>query len=242
MRTYAYITVAQDLKRQIVTGTLGAGSLIPATRTLCERYGVSKTTIKRAMDELVHEGLVVRRRGQGTYVLEPPQTTFAKMRSWSVEGQTSGFTAECAERGQVASARVEDFGTALPTPEAARALEILATTPVLRFERTLLADGVPQVAEVSFVPCDLAPDLDAECVRSSFFTYVQQHLGCTIKGARRTIEARRCDLPTATRLSIAPDTPTLLICQTSYLDDGRPLEYSRAFHVPGYAYLVSRYC
>lgn len=242
MRTYAYTAVAEDLRGQITSGSLVVGSRLPATSELCKHYGVSRATVKRAMDILVREGLLVRRRGSGTHVLESPHMSYPKMRSWSIEGQMSGFSAECAQRGQVASTHVEDFSKIPSSPKVAQALEVEAASPVFRFERTLLADGIPQVDEMSFVPCDLAPDLKAEDVDSSFFSYARQHLGYVIKSVRRTIQASYPDSTAAARLSIAPNEPTLLIRQISYLDNGRPFEYSLAVHVPGYAYLISKYC
>lgn len=235
-----YQAIVRDIRSSIMGGTLGPGTLLPSTPKLCQEYGVSKITVKRAMDELVREGLVERRRGSGTFVRAQDQSRPSRGRDWVVGDQIDAFSELCATRNLTPSVHLVDFELTQASDEAAHLLGIDLGEPCFRFRRTLLADDVPQVDIETCVPFMLAPELTERDVLGSFISFMRDTLGLEVESTRRELEATTPDEDQAYRLGISPAAPVLRVTQVSYLDDGRAIECSRALHVPDFEYRATR--
>lgn len=233
-------TIERDLRDKISSGAYKTGDRLPTTPELCELYGVSKITVKRAMDELTHAGLVTRRRGSGTYVTGVTQGFYPKDIGWNAASRITGFSAECAASGKTASVHVHEFVVLNPPQDVAQALSLGTMDPCFRITRTLLADNVAQLDEISYVPYIIAPELSKHEAEHSIFSYIENDLGLSIASSHRQLMATHPGPDAAERLGIPPDAPVLKIVQTSYLDDGRPFELSISIHTPGYEYHAIR--
>lgn len=240
MGDYAYKRISDDFRCAIESGELAVGSKLPTTTELCDRYGVSRITVKRAMDELTHAGLIMRRRGAGTFVSDTPATPETAGVSWDIEDRSLGYAAECAARGKVAHARVLVFQTVYPTHEAREALALQESEVCHRIERTLFADDTPEAVVCSFIPWRIAPDLTREDAARSLFAYATDELHLAIARSLRKISATPAAAEAARELGIAVGAPVLRIVQTSFIDDGRAFEYSEAIHYPDYRYSATR--
>ena len=224
----------------MANGELPTGTKLPTTAELCETYGVSKITVKRAMDELVRAGLVVRKRGSGTYVLETSSVLPIPDGSWDNEDSSEGFAAECARRGHHPNARVHEVSVVSPPREVRKALSLDEDALCHYIERTLLADDEPVLSETAYIPVSIAPDLDEDVAARSLFAYATDTLGQRIACSIRKIFAISTSDVDAKRLEVAPGTPVLDIIQVTFLDDGRAFEYSEAPHHPNYRYLATK--
>ena len=112
-----YESVADDIRKKIATGEYGPNDQLPTTPELCDLYDVSKITIKKAMDELVQQGLIARRRGSGTYVKRVPQPEAQSPSGWDMSSQMAGF---CADHpGVKVTSDVHEFSVVRPKPEVA---------------------------------------------------------------------------------------------------------------------------
>ena len=240
MADFAYKLICQDIRSSMANGELPTGTKLPTTAELCETYGVSKITVKRAMDELVRAGLVVRRRGSGTYVLETSSVLPIPDGSWDNEDSSEGFAAECARRGRQPKARLHVVSVVSPPPEVRKALSLDEDALCHYIERTLLADDEPVLSETAYIPVSIAPTLDEGVAAKSLFAYATDTLGLRIACSIRKIFAISTSDVDAKRLEVAPGTPVLDIIQVTFLDDGRAFEYSEAPHHPDYRYLATK--
>jgi GntR family transcriptional regulator len=144
-----YVRV-RDYLRSLVTHELDVGDAIPSDRLLCERFGVSRMTVRQAVDALVVEGLLEREQGRGTFVAP------AKL---DLEVRLSSFGEEMARRGMIPSSRVIAAEEVPATPDVADALDLLPGEPVHHLHRVRYADGEPMAIEQSWVPKLLVPGL-----------------------------------------------------------------------------------
>ncbi len=229
-----YESVADDIREKIVGGTYAPNDQLPTTPELCDEYQVSKITVKKAMDELVAQGLIARRRGSGTYV---KRTTVAEAKSpagWDMSSQMAGFCAE--HQGHEVTSVVHDFSVVRPEARVAEMLGMDSDEFAYHIVRTRLVDGVPHVVEYTYMPIKLVPDLRERNVETSIYGYLEGELGLKIGSAHRVIKAV---LPTddeATWLGVDPSQPLLEVKQVGFLDDGVPFEWSVARHANDYEF------
>src|SRR4051795_7650087 len=122
--------------------TLGVGNAIPSERQLSTDFGVSRLTVRAALEELVREGYLVREHGRGTFVSEPKIAQQLTLTS---------FTEDMRRRGMVAGSRTLELKTTHAGASVGRALALSPDAPVLRTRRLRLADGEPMAIETLHV-------------------------------------------------------------------------------------------
>ena len=144
-----YVRV-RDYLRSLVTHELAVGEAIPSERLLCERFGVSRMTVRQAVDALVVEGLLAREQGRGTFVAP------TKM---DLEVRLASFGEDMRRRGMVPSSRVLAAREVAATPDIADALDLLPGEQVFYLHRVRFADGEPIAIEQSWLPSRLMPGL-----------------------------------------------------------------------------------
>lgn len=142
-----YVAVRDHLADLIDT-QLSAGDAIPSERDLADQFGVSRMTVRRAIDSLVADAVLARRQGSGTYVAQPKMDVQARMTS---------FTEEMRQRGMIPGSRLIRAEQLLATPDVAAWLGISIHDRVHFVHRVRLADGVPMAVEKTWVAVDSAP-------------------------------------------------------------------------------------
>jgi GntR family transcriptional regulator len=140
----------RDYLRSLVTHELAVGDAIPSERLLCERFGVSRMTVRQAVDALVVDGLLEREQGRGTFVAP------TKM---DLEVRLSSFGEEMRRRGMEPSSKVLVAEEVPATSDIADALELLPGELVFYLHRVRYADGEPMAIEQTWLPSRLAPGL-----------------------------------------------------------------------------------
>lgn len=236
-----YQSIAADIQRSIEAGALKPNSKLPTVVELCEAYGVSKITIKRAIDLLVEKGLISSRRGSGTYVKNTTelfeQTGIEPMSdgglggdgdsfSFSHSDRAAGFTKEHEGEGKTVSSVVYDFSIVNPPANIARHLNIHPEDFAYHHCRARCLDGQPMVIEYTYMPLDLIPGLKRSQLYASVYDYIQNTLGLKISSFHRILRAVPATEEEAERLDTKPGIPMLEIAQVGFLDDGTPFEYS----------------
>ena len=144
-----YVRV-RDYLRSLVTHELAVGDAIPSERLLCERFGVSRMTVRQAVDALVVDGLLEREQGRGTFVAPT---------KLDLEVRLSSFGEEMRRRGMEPSSKVLATEEVTASPDIADALELLPGERVFYLYRVRYADGEPMAIEQTWVPSRLTPNL-----------------------------------------------------------------------------------
>ena len=231
-----YEELVRRLRDEIAAGTYAKGERLPTTPELCQLYGVSNTTVKRAMDDLELMGLVARRRGSGVYVKESsvPEPTGGALGSSS--GQMSGMTAEYQRTQRQLTSEVHGFSVVRPPAEVAERLAIDEDAFAYDICRVRLVDGRPTVVEYTYMPIDLVPGLRESVLEGSIYGYLEEELGLKVGSAHRTIKAVMPTGDERTWLKIGEGEPLLEVRQVAYLDDGTPFEVSCSRHTSDYEF------
>lgn len=206
-RTIRYQEIAADLRGRV--GALGPGSLLPSESDLSGEFGVSRVTVRRALELLRDEGLVDSRQGFGWYVSgEPLRQQLSEL--VTIEG-------ELEAKGVEPSRRILEFAF---EPATKRVRAILGTDQVLRVRRLNLADGSPFAVVTVWCPAELGQHLSRRAVEHRPF---YELLGVQLRGATQTIGADAAPTDVAELLHVPAGSP-LLRCQRITTDtSGRPV-------------------
>lgn len=231
-----YEELVSILKHEIARGTYAKGDRLPTTPQLCQIYGVSNTTVKRAMDELELQGLVARRRGSGVYIKETFVPTPTGTRQGSSSQQMTGFSTEHQAQGRTVESEVHDFSVVRPDEAVALQLNMERDEFAYHICRVRKVDGRPMVVEYTYMPIKLVPDLRESTLYASIYSYIERDLGLKIGSAHRVIKAVMPTDDERSWLQIGPGEPLLEVRQVAYLDDGTPFEFSISRHTSDYEF------
>ncbi len=202
--------------------TMAPGEPLPPERELAARLGVSRMTLRRALDELVSAGRAVRRQGAGVFATGPKVDQSLAATSFSVEMR---------RRGLEPGARTLGSETIPAGARVGQRLEVSPGDPVLRVERLRLADGSPMAIEMLHVPTDVVPGLDGpDLVDRSFYEVLALKYDVRISGGVQTIEPTVTDAEESDRLEVPLHSPALLFERASRDQDGRVVEYVRSVY------------
>lgn len=214
-----YRRLHDELRERV--DAMAAGEPFPPERELAREVGVSRTTLRRAVDELVAAGRLRRRQGAGVFAVGP--------RIAHALTATS-FSADMRARGLVPGTRIVEFETGPAGPRLGRRLEVSPEAVVVRALRLRLADDEPMALETLHVPADLVPGLDEQTLAaSSYYELLARH-GHAVAGGRQSIEPTVTDGPESTLLGVPVHSPALLFERTTRDDAGRVLEFVRAVY------------
>ena len=219
---YARLKIAL---RQLIAAGMKAGDQLPTEAELCESYGVSRITVREAMQVLEAEGVIVRRQGRGTYVADPrprePAAYFGSARHGSGAHDLDGV-------GEIISCEVLDADLRI-----AGRLDLVPGTPVYRIRSRRLNDARPVCYQVTYVPQALLGQLEADGFEPrSLYARLERALGDTIEEAQEAVDVVDADRYRAQRLGVKLRTPLLLIERVVYSRGGIAVEYSRSFYNP----------
>lgn len=217
-----YFQIATRIEGAILDGRLPPGSRLENEVALGERLGLSRPTVRRAIQDLVDKGLLVRRRGIGTQVVHGHVTRKVELTSLfeDLAREHRAPTTELLAHEVIeADARIADR------------LGIQAATPVLHIKRIRHADGVPLAILENYLPEDFA-DITAEALSEHGLYQVLRGRGVSIRVARQNIGARRATTLESTLLQIDRHDPVLTMDRTAYDDSGRPVEFGHHAYRP----------
>lgn len=214
-----YYQLQEWLGERIGDGELCPGSQLPSEREFADHLGISRMTVRQAIDRLVRQGRLERRRGQGTFVT-PPKVTgdLTRLRSASSELQAHG------RRSTVV---VLDVMPATPRGAVRRRLGLDASPDAaVRLRRVRMADGVPSSMETSWLPRYLCASLlTADLVGRSLNDVLQRDCGLTLARATERLTVISLDEYEAAQLHSDPGAPAFLLERTTFDAANRPVEY-----------------
>lgn len=196
----------------IAEGALGPGMSLPGERLLAAALGVSRMTLRRALDALGEDGLLLRRQGAPTSVARRLEKAISRL---------AGFSEDMRARGRVPGAAPIARGLRPATSEEAGALGLRAGEPVAWIERVRLADGEPVAVERAVLPRAVLPD--PALIGDSLYAALDLLGARPVRGTQRlrAVAARPAD---AQHLRCAPGAPLLCIERRCVDGAGRPVE------------------
>jgi DNA-binding GntR family transcriptional regulator len=221
-----YFQIAENLKRAIEDGTIKPGERLDNELDLTARLGVSRPTVRQAVQRLVEQGLVVRRRGLGTVVVAP-----RILRSVALTSLYDDLSASHRHPATtVLSAREIEADD-----EIAAVLSLPSGAPVLSVERLRLADGTPLALMHNYLPARLLKGRPEDTLEKSGLYELLRSQGIRLQAGEQVIGARRATAHEANMLQ-APRTATVLtMTRTTFDHEGKPVEHG------SHAYLADRY-
>lgn len=215
-----YVQLRDTLEEEIRSGNWQPGDRIPGENELCEMFGVSRTVVRQALNEMVFEGRITRARGRGTFVSEP------KLSSKGIVQSLDGFYQDMAARGLETVTKVLEQGIVPAGPKIAEYLALEPMSPVIKIIRLRFISGDPIVLVTSYLPFELCRSLvNADLTHASLYVFLERECGLVIGRGRRRIDAIAATEEEAKLLDVEPRAPLLKIDSISYLDEGKPIEY-----------------
>lgn len=206
-----YHQLASALRGLIELGELRGGDALPSERDLAQATGLSRVTVRKALDALCDEGLTGRRHGAGTFVTRQIDQPLSVLQ---------GFTEDMRRRGAVSSSRLLRREVSAPDPSDMLKLGLTASEQVFRLSRVRLSDGEPLAIEHAVVP---ALALDAGAVRDSLYDALRAAGNMPVRALQR-LHAAVATATEARLLEVAQGAPVLRIERRSFLANGRPIE------------------
>jgi DNA-binding GntR family transcriptional regulator len=217
-----YFQISQRLEKAIVEGDLPAGSRLENEVALGERLGLSRPTVRRAIQELVDKGLLVRRRGIGTQVVHGQVTRGVELTS---------LYDDLTQSGKKPSTNLLEMNVMPADAKIATALAIEEGTPILHLRRIRLANNVAFAVMENWLPKDLA-DLKAEDIVEHGLYQVMRSRGVTMRVAKQRIGARKATPEEATFLDMEKSSAVLTMDRTAYDNSGRAVELGHHCYRP----------
>jgi GntR family transcriptional regulator len=213
-----YQQLQRALRGAIENGIIGPDDALPPERDLAEMLKVSRITVRKAIDELVEDGLLIRKQGSGTFVSNRVEKNFAKLTSFSEDMRARGREPRSVWMNRAA-------GTV--TPEESLTLRSSPGTPVFRFHRIRYADDAPMAIEYATVIANCLTSLDE--VENSLYEALERTGNRPVRALQR-LRAVLLTADQAKLLKAQEGEAGLLVARVGYLKDGRAVEYSQSFY------------
>jgi GntR family transcriptional regulator len=197
---------------------LQVGEAIPSERQLSKDLGMSRLTVRAAIDRLVQDGRLSRRHGSGTFVTEPKIAQRLSLNS---------FSEEMRLRGMVPGSRVIELASVPADARLAQRLELSPGERVVRAKRLRLADGAPMALELMHVPAKVVSGLvKGDLENASFYDLMRDRYDVVISQAVQTIEPTVTDEEQSRFLGVPLHSPAFLFERTARSQTGQTVEYS----------------
>jgi GntR family transcriptional regulator len=197
---------------------LGVGDAIPSERQLGVDLSVSRLTVRDALDELVREGYLVRRRGAGTFVAEPKVAKGIDI---------SSFSDDMRARGLTPASRTIDLRTIPAGARLGRILHVSPSEPVVAVKRLRLADGEPMAIELLHVRSSLVPGLTAADLEdNSIYDLLASRWDVAIVGGTQTVEPTVTNDEESDVLGVPLHSPALLFERVTRSPEGEVVEFT----------------
>ncbi|MGG0719612.1 GntR family transcriptional regulator [Robertmurraya massiliosenegalensis] len=220
-----YETISSVMRKRIRHQFYPIDQPIPDEITLAKEFQCSRMTMKRALDILVKEGLLYRKRGHGTFIIQS-----AISQNVVNVGSNENLGLSRLLKGKKVTSQVIKFDVQFPSQEVAEHLAIDLKTPVYFLIRLRLVDDEPYVMEKTYMPTTLIPGITDETLFGSIYEYIRETLGLTIAGSHRKIRACKSEELDHQYLACLPYDPILEVEHVGFLNNGVPFEYSFSRH------------
>jgi len=231
-RSVLYRVIYDDLSSQITSGALKAGSKLESEPELARRYQVSRMTVRQALDLLLTDDLVTRKRGSGTFVRENPRRgrRLNRLRS---------FAEELAGSDEAVTSRILSATEEKAPRDVAEGLGLEVDDAVNRLKRLRLVGGVPAAVQDAWLPYAVAPGLARDpLVEGSLYRTLTEKHGLKLRWADQTMTAALLGPAEAELLSAPVGGAVLHSVRITYSDTERAVEYTNSWTLPEFPLLL----
>lgn len=229
-----YLAIAKDIREKIYNKIYSQGMKLPYEYELCEEYKCNKQTMKKALEILVSEGLIIRRRGAGTFVKniitdgDTPELTYGHY--------IKGFTKHFSSLGEIKT-KVLDFKVVQADEEVSSKLKIKKNDFVYSIERVRFVNKVPHVIELMYMPISVVTNLRLEDIEGSIYRYIEEELQKKIHGSNQLIKAYPSTKHDQEHLLLKETEPIVEVEKIAFLTSGIPFEFSKLrFHYKHFSF------
>lgn len=212
-----YLQLARKLAEAIRAGRFQSDEALPSERLLSESLGLSRVTARKAIDQLVEQGLIVRRRGSGNYIAPRIEQPLSRL---------SSFSEELRQRGHIPNSTWLKRAITEGAPEELHHLKLAGGSKVARLQRLRLADDVVMAYEVTVIPAARLPH--PEKVEGSLYEHLAD-IGCAPVRAIQHLRAMNADPQLAAQLRVAVGQAVLFITRIGFLDNGDAVELTHSY-------------
>ncbi|EXI84646.1 MAG: putative HTH-type transcriptional regulator YurK [Candidatus Accumulibacter regalis] len=218
-----YRQIKQLIMGNLESGEWGPGDAIPSESELAGRFGVSQGTVRKAIDEMAAENLLVRQQGKGTFVAthKDPGSAFRFLRLVPNDGVP-----------QVSQSIPLECWRAKAGPDVARTLALEPGAPITILRRLLKLGDEPVVFDEIYLSSELFPDLSLEVVRAgdSLYGLFESRYGVCMVRADERLRAVAADRVSAELLQVAEGSPLLVVERVTFTYGRKPVEWRRGFY------------
>jgi GntR family transcriptional regulator len=224
-----HIQLADLIREQVHRKELAPNDRLPSERELCEKYTISRITVRKALNTLTQEGLVRSYAGKGSFIAQPPLSEELR--------PLSSFTQDLERRGLRASSRLLETAILQADEGIAARLMIPHGSEVVRLSRLRLADGQPIAIQLTYLPHYLCPGLlNTDFSDRSLYWILREHYHLRLAHSDTVIRAALAQANEAALLQIKRPAAVLISEQTTYLDNHAIIEITRSvFHAERYS-------
>lgn len=224
-----YLQVEATLKEMIEDTVYSPGEQIPSERELSEQLGVSRMTVRRAIENLIEHGLLERRSTNGTYVRQP-----SVLRGMG-KGNTMGLTQLLKQEGTIAGSQLIDFEIKRAPLKIAEKLDLRLGSQVVDIKRLRMVNGQPFCVETCYLPFDKVPGLQAGDFAepdTSLYAILQERYGIVLDNSDETLKISFATHDEAELLEIKEGDPVLLLRGIVRDSKGEAVEYLKSVNHP----------
>ena len=228
-----YSQIQEYIAELILSGKLAPESKIQSEREFSEDLGVSRMTVRRALTELVNEGLLERKHGSGTYVAKPKVTYES--------GELVNYVHAMQKRNIATTSQLFEFSEIVASRRLAELLKIEIGSPIYRVDLLRLANRIPVILERVFFPCKRFPKLEEwDLEKSSIYDLITTVYNVKIGKISQTVEAVAAAEQVAQKLRVEENFPLLMISRIIYQETTvEPVVFSHDFMRSDYARIHS---
>lgn len=225
-----YVRVQRDLMEMLKQDEYKPGAKIPSERELSIRFGASRMTTRKAVEQLVDRGALERRGTSGTYLQE---RLFARPLGHNTP---FGITEVAHEHGRIPGSKLLYFERQRADDDMAERLKINVGDPVIAFRRQRTINDIPVCIELCYIPAALVPGLSASDVveNASLYNLFSRKYGIELRSGDSKLVVSRLRPEEADFLNLPPEHPVLEFQTVSVLKNNQPFEYLRSLNHPDY--------
>lgn len=216
-----YFQLRQRLSEGVANGTLAPGTPLPPEREIALITDFSRVTVRKAIRSLVEAGIIVQKRGSGSFVSSRPEKIEQKL------SRLTSFSEDMARRGKTSTSRWLERGLFMPSPDEMLALGLSAEDHVARIARLRLANGEPIAIERASLPTDILPN--PLIVGTSLYETLEKDGHRPVRAIQK-ISAINLGKDDAALLAVSQGDAGLRIERTSYLESGRIIEFTQSLY------------
>ena len=212
-----YYQLAERIREEISAGVLQPGDRLPSAREISDEAGISRMTVRQAIDYLARQGLIVVRHGAGTFVAAP-KLTFRAV-------NVLGFTQTMVEQGGQPSSTVLQQELTDPSPDVSDSLGLAPDRQVVKIARLRRSQAIPVVLETVHLPADLCPGLEDEDLgEQSLYALLERRYRLRPRWSRQRLEATVANAFESNLFEVAVGTPMLRVTGVTFGPDDRAIE------------------